>query len=399
MQSKEAVERFQREARAAVRLAASTSRACTDVGTLDSGAPYMVMEFLEGADLSHVVQATGAIPIEESVRLRAPGVRGDRRGARARHRPPRSQAAESLPHAPRGRQAARQGARLRHLEVDRSTQSGLSLTRTSAIMGSPLYMSPEQMRSSKNVDSARTSGRSASSSTSSSRVAFRSRPRRFPSLCLKVVQDPVEPPKRLRPEVSGGSERGRREVSREGAESSLRERRGARGGARAVLGGGAWIERAHRGDAELPSRPPMVSISAISSSSNPENQNRRHRVGNDASTRGAKRSGCRSSPGASRSASSRIVRICFALKSRLEARTCCSAARRSKPPPPRRPPRRRRRRQKRRRRRPPHRAVVDTVAVIDIATDDDGAQRTPHARRRRRRPQSHRRLRRTRRPL
>ena len=52
-------------------------------------------------------------------RLRHPGLRGARRGARARHRPPRHQAREPLPHARARRLAHRQGARLRHLQDDR----------------------------------------------------------------------------------------------------------------------------------------------------------------------------------------------------------------------------------------------------------------------------------------
>ena len=46
------------------------------------------------------------------------------------------------------RLAARQGARLRHLEDRRSRRSASAslMTTTAAVMGSPLYMSPEQMR-------------------------------------------------------------------------------------------------------------------------------------------------------------------------------------------------------------------------------------------------------------
>jgi serine/threonine-protein kinase len=42
----EAVERFAREARAAVRITSPHVARVFDVGTLESGAPYMVMEFL-----------------------------------------------------------------------------------------------------------------------------------------------------------------------------------------------------------------------------------------------------------------------------------------------------------------------------------------------------------------
>jgi serine/threonine-protein kinase len=80
----------------------------------------------------------------------------------------------------------------------------MSLTRTSSIMGSPLYMSPEQMRSTKNVDQ-----RSDIWALGvilyellTGRVPFEGES--VPELCLKVVQDPLVPPKELRPEVSEG---------------------------------------------------------------------------------------------------------------------------------------------------------------------------------------------------
>src|SRR5436305_11012902 len=46
------VQRFLREAQAAVRLRSEHVARVIDVGTLESGAPYMVLELLEGCDLS-----------------------------------------------------------------------------------------------------------------------------------------------------------------------------------------------------------------------------------------------------------------------------------------------------------------------------------------------------------
>src|SRR5882762_8482806 len=46
-----AAERFNREARAAARLRGEHVARVTDFGTLDNGSPYIVMEFLDGADL------------------------------------------------------------------------------------------------------------------------------------------------------------------------------------------------------------------------------------------------------------------------------------------------------------------------------------------------------------
>src|SRR4051794_14111572 len=59
MQSAEAVERFSREARAAVRLRSEHVARVLDVGTMDTGSPYIVMEFLEGKDLATVVGERG----------------------------------------------------------------------------------------------------------------------------------------------------------------------------------------------------------------------------------------------------------------------------------------------------------------------------------------------------
>src|SRR6185503_11345671 len=46
----EASQRFLREARAAVKIKGEHVARVTDVGTLEDGAPYMVMEYLDGTD-------------------------------------------------------------------------------------------------------------------------------------------------------------------------------------------------------------------------------------------------------------------------------------------------------------------------------------------------------------
>ncbi|MEO5727397.1 MAG: protein kinase, partial [Byssovorax sp.] len=63
----EVVERFKREARAAVRLKCQHVARVTDVGELPSGAPYMVMEYLEGNDLSQIVRGSGALSVPDAV--------------------------------------------------------------------------------------------------------------------------------------------------------------------------------------------------------------------------------------------------------------------------------------------------------------------------------------------
>src|SRR5450432_3181780 len=63
MRSAEAVARFEREARAAVKIKSEHVARVTDVGRLDTGAPYMVMELLEGSDLDARLRQHGPMPL------------------------------------------------------------------------------------------------------------------------------------------------------------------------------------------------------------------------------------------------------------------------------------------------------------------------------------------------
>ena len=59
--------RFLREARAAVRLRSEHVARVLDVGTSEEGAPYIVMEYLEGQDLAEVLAERGRVPEAEAV--------------------------------------------------------------------------------------------------------------------------------------------------------------------------------------------------------------------------------------------------------------------------------------------------------------------------------------------
>ncbi len=63
----EAVDRFAREARAAVKIKGEHVARVFDVGTLETGAPYIVMEFLQGEDLASWLQRRGPLAHEEAV--------------------------------------------------------------------------------------------------------------------------------------------------------------------------------------------------------------------------------------------------------------------------------------------------------------------------------------------
>ena len=69
LDNEEAVERFIREARSAAKLKSEHVARVLDVGKLESGAPYMVMEFLEGSDLAQTLTRDGPMAVELAAAL------------------------------------------------------------------------------------------------------------------------------------------------------------------------------------------------------------------------------------------------------------------------------------------------------------------------------------------
>src|SRR5262249_40461569 len=64
---KEVLARFSREARAAAKIQSEHVARVLDVGKLDTGAPYLVMEYLEGEDLDVLLKRQQRLPIPEGV--------------------------------------------------------------------------------------------------------------------------------------------------------------------------------------------------------------------------------------------------------------------------------------------------------------------------------------------
>src|SRR5580698_1003629 len=67
LDNQDVVGRFAREARAAVKIKSEHVARVSDVGSLENGSPYMVMEFLDGVDLAAWIQQRGPLPIEQAV--------------------------------------------------------------------------------------------------------------------------------------------------------------------------------------------------------------------------------------------------------------------------------------------------------------------------------------------
>ena len=152
--SPDVIARFAREAKASARLKSEHIAKVIDVGVSPAVGPYMVMEYLEGEDLAATLKRRGPLPARRAAEYVM-------------------QVCEALAHAhaagithrdvkPENLFLTRHG----DLEVIKVLDFGISKARdqgrlfggqisvkeTSVLMGTPLYMSPEQIRSTREVD-------------------------------------------------------------------------------------------------------------------------------------------------------------------------------------------------------------------------------------------------------
>lgn len=146
----EAIERFLREARAAARLRGEHVARVHDVGRMENGAPYMVLEYLDGCDLKEIVKKQGPLSVEETVTylLQVCDAIAEAHAAGIVHRDLKP-ANLFLTQRPNGSPC------VKVLDFGISKVSGpeeVDLTGTGAMFGSPLYMSPEQISKTKSVD-------------------------------------------------------------------------------------------------------------------------------------------------------------------------------------------------------------------------------------------------------
>jgi serine/threonine protein kinase len=200
LESPAAVERFLREARAAVRLRSEHVARVMDVGKLPSGPPYMVMELLEGTDLGAVLH-DGPLSVETAADylVQTCEALAEAHSLGIIHRdlkPANLFVTRSVGGAPL--------IKVLDFGISKVTKIDGVLTTTSALLGSPLYMAPEQMRSARSADT-----RSDVWALGiilyqalSGRVPFLAET--LPELCLKVVHDTPPLLTELRSDVPAG---------------------------------------------------------------------------------------------------------------------------------------------------------------------------------------------------
>jgi serine/threonine-protein kinase len=153
MRMPEVVGRFDAEARAVVKLKSEHVARVSDVGRTDDGIPYMVMELLDGKDLGQIVTEQGPLPVSEAVEYIIQACEGVGE-AHARGIVHRDLKPENLFLVKRGDWGV---VKVLDFGISKAVLVGpssvdLNSSNTTSIMGSPYYMSPEQLRSTKSVD-------------------------------------------------------------------------------------------------------------------------------------------------------------------------------------------------------------------------------------------------------
>lgn len=156
MQIEGAITRFEREARAAAGILSQHVVRIFEVGELPSGAPYMVMEYLEGKDLGEIVGPDKPLPIDDAVdyvlQTCEAMAEAHKSGIVHRDLKPSNLFLAERPDGTKIIKVLDFGISKFSADSPVIGKEGASLTATRAMMGSPLYMSPEQVRSAKNVD-------------------------------------------------------------------------------------------------------------------------------------------------------------------------------------------------------------------------------------------------------
>jgi serine/threonine-protein kinase len=146
------VARFLREAKASVKLKGEHVARVLDVGRLDDvfyNSPYIVMEFLDGADLNAIIKHHGAQDpaIAADLMLQACEAISEAHALGIIHRD--IKASNFFVTQPEG-----QAPHLKVLDFGIATapQGTSDLTNTQSVIGTPAYMAPEQMRASRTAD-------------------------------------------------------------------------------------------------------------------------------------------------------------------------------------------------------------------------------------------------------
>ena len=154
LERNEAAKRFRREVRATAKIKSEHVTRVIDVGALENGVPFMVMELLQGNNLEDELLRRGLLPVDEAVgyMLEAIEAIAEAHAAGIVHRDLKPANLFVARRADRSRLVKVLDFGISKSLLDSHQPGDMSLTAAGVIIGSPLYMSPEQMRSTKDAD-------------------------------------------------------------------------------------------------------------------------------------------------------------------------------------------------------------------------------------------------------
>ncbi|HEX7843063.1 MAG TPA: serine/threonine-protein kinase, partial [Kofleriaceae bacterium] len=147
-ESPETAARFLREAKAAGRLNSDHVCRVFDVGRFDSGAPYIVMEYLQGESVAARLRRHGPMRVSDAVDFVLQAIEGLAE-AHAHGIIHRDLKPDNL--FLHKRNDGGTIVKVLDFGISKISVTGIS-TKTGDIMGSPAYMAPEQMESTRSVD-------------------------------------------------------------------------------------------------------------------------------------------------------------------------------------------------------------------------------------------------------
>jgi serine/threonine-protein kinase len=154
LESPEIRERFFREARAAVSIRSEHVVDVYEVGVSSPDTPYIVMEYLPGRDLHKLLENRAPLPVPEAIDfvLQSCEALAEAHTLGIVHRDVKPSNL-FVTHRPDGTPFVKVLDFGISKTMARLEEHSKSLTQSSVALGSPLYMSPEQVRNSKVVDS------------------------------------------------------------------------------------------------------------------------------------------------------------------------------------------------------------------------------------------------------
>jgi serine/threonine-protein kinase len=154
---KDAVRRFHQEARAAGAIGHPNICEVYDLGTLDDGSPYLVMEKLVGETLADRIASEGGLPFDDVIDVLTQVLSGlvaahEKRIVHRDIKPENVFLTKRVGCPPVAKLLDFGVSKMIAPLLAGDRDEDLDLTRTGMVMGTPYYMSPEQARGDRNLD-------------------------------------------------------------------------------------------------------------------------------------------------------------------------------------------------------------------------------------------------------